>query len=509
MPKPLCPQKKTQIVELLKDDALSIADIAKTAAVDPKTVAKLKRKRQDEINGPFYSERLKAISAADLLKIAQDSAYDPSPDTTKVKDDQDIPVLPDHLLEKHRVPDFSLEAKNALRQKYLGDGKDFHGFWIYPRDKSYDREAVDGLLAPMEKDSATMGFTSIFEYTQKVKATEDQRKQGLSSEDARFGDNLRKHLVWEVLLENLRTRLKEDKASVNRLRQELKEAQDRLKAFSAAVDPAKERKTRGTMSTVQKHAETAESEARKVKEAQNSLDDAERALAEALEFRKNTEKVQKVLCDNYRRIIRHSPYGGMGVENSINDRRLLSIILSLPDAGSQTMHGDSLQPGCSLLMSARKRQYLIILANGFRAMRSMERMLLRRGEALEYVRDRIAKDAPGGLRSWSVKAEHRVWNYLCCLQFEHEGIGAIQAFRVPIEEGETLVVDNRTLHGGSRGEATPGFRFHAYGYVRDIQMRGVGLIEQDQDFTIDPLENGFFPVCRWAQIAGRSPVFRV
>jgi len=508
MPKPLCQQKVTQIVDLLRNDALSAAAIARTAAVDSKTVAKVKRKYQDEINGPFYSERLKAISAACLLKIAQDSAYDPSPDTTKVKDDQDIPVLPDHLLEKHRVPDFSPEAKDALRQKYAGDGKDFHGFWIYPRDKSYDKEAVDGLLEPMEKDFANMGFTSIFEYTQKVKATVDQRKQGLSSADVRMGDNLRKHLVWEKLLQNLHTRLTEDEASVNRSRQELKEAQDRLKAFSAAVDPANERKTRGTVSTVEKHAETAESEARKVLKAQNSLDDAERALAEALEFRKNTEKVQKVLCDNYRRIIRHSPYRSMGVEDTLNDRRLLSIILSLPDAGSQTMHGDSLQQGCSLLMSARKRQYLIILANGFRAMRSMERMLLRRGEALEHVRDRIAKEAAGGQFCWNVKAEHRVWNYLCCLQFEHEGIGAIQAFRVPIDEGETLVVDNRTLHGGSRGETTPGFRFHAYGYVRDIQMRGVGLIEQDQDVTIDPLDGGFFPVCRWAQIAGR-PVFRV
>jgi hypothetical protein len=156
-------------------------------------------------------------------------------------------------------------------------------------------------------------------------------------------------------------------------------------------------------------------------------------------------------------------------------------------------------------------QGLIILLNGFRAMRSMERMLLRRGEALEYVRDRIAKEAPGGPgpSSWTDKVQHRIWNYLCCLQFEHEGIGGIQAVRVLNEEGETLVVDNRTLHGGSRGETTSGFRFHAYGYNRDIQKLGVGSIQKDQDVTHDPLDvkHGFFPVCLWAQCSPGTPVF--
>ena len=163
-------------------------------------------------------------------------------------------------------------------------------------------------------------------------------------------------------------------------------------------------------------------------------------------------------------------------------------------------------------MSARKRQYLIILLNGFRAMRSMDRMLLRRREALEYVRGRIAAEsaeASGNLRFWNDKAQNRVWNYLCCLQFQHEEIGGIQAVRVPIEEGETLVVDNRTLHGGSRGEATPGFRFHAYAYSRDIQRRGVGRVQKDQEVTIDPLDvrAGFFPVCRWAQCGPGTAVF--
>ena len=36
-------------------------------------------------------------------------------------------------------------------------------------------------------------------------------------------------------------------------------------------------------------------------------------------------------------------------------------------------------------------------------------------------------------------------------------------------------------------------------YNRDIQKRGVGLVQKDQDVTINSLEDGFFLVCRWAQ----------
>jgi hypothetical protein len=382
-----------------------------------------------------------------------------------------------------------------------------YGFWVYPRYDLYDKSAVDKLFEQMEQDPVAMDkFTKIFKYTQEVEATAEQKRSGkkLSKEDLRMGDGKRRHLVWEMWLEDseMHDRLKKSEASVTRYQKELKEAQARLDAFSAAAESNLARRTRGTENSVAKHATTAQDEAEKVADAQKSLVAAEQAFAAAKEFRTQTEKVQTVLCEKYRRIIRHTPYGGQGVECSVNERSLLSIILSLPNAGSQTMDGDALQQGCFLLMSARKHQYLIILLNRFRAMPSMDRMFLRRGEALEYVRGRIAAEsaeASENVRFWNDKAQNCVWNYLCCLQFQHEEIGGIQAVRVPIEEGETLAVDNRTLHGGSRGEATPGFRFHAYGYNRDIQQRGVGRVQKDQDVTIDPLEDGFFPVCRWAQ----------
>ena len=516
MPNPLSADKVDSIVEMLKDNARSNAEIARTAGVDPSTVAGIKRRFDEKIYGPFYIARLQDVSAQDLSKIAQDPAYDRAPKTTKVQNDDAIPEISPALLQKHRT-DFNRGSKKRLHQKFEGDSREFHGFWIHPRDDAvFDKLAVDKLLDLTEHCSKTMDmYTPIFEYTQEIEATEEQKARQketcktLSKDDLRMGDGLRKHLVWAVWLDEVQKRLEESEASVARNRKELKEAQNRLAAFSGAAESQEARATRGTQNTVEKHATTAESEAGKVTAAQKSLADAEQAYAAAKEFRTQTEKVLAVLCANYRRIILHSPYGAQGVESTITDRSLLSIVLSLPNARSQTMHGDSLKPGCSLLMSARKRQYLIILLNGFRAMRSMERMLRLRGEALEYVRDRIAKEAPGVQRLWTDKAQHRIWNYLCCLQFTHEGIGGIQAVRVPIEEGETLVVDNRTLHGGSRGEATNGFRFHAYGYNRDIQKLGVGPFQKDQDVTHDPLlvKHGFFPVCFWAQRGPGQPVF--
>jgi hypothetical protein len=85
----------------------------------------------------------------------------------------------------------------------------------------------------------------------------------------------------------------------------------------------------------------------------------------------------------------------------------------------------------------------------------------------------------------------------------------------PINEGETLLVDNCTLHGGSPGDADDkaplAFRFHAYGYVRAILNRvRQDRYEKDEDVTIDPLdvEAGYYPLCRWAQTESNPPVFR-
>ncbi len=77
------------------------------------------------------------------------------------------------------------------------------------------------------------------------------------------------------------------------------------------------------------------------------------------------------------------------METTVNDPNFLSIVLSLLYVRSQTVHGDSRKKGGSLLLAAGRRQYLIILLNGFQTMRSVERMLPKRDEAVKYIREKI------------------------------------------------------------------------------------------------------------------------
>ncbi len=301
---------------------------------------------------------------------------------------------------------------------------------------------------------------------------------------------------------------------INKLVKEQKELQQKLDHFQA-VDSVPDKPTRKRPSTKTSHESTVLETQARIHVLKQELEVADKARAACLEDSELAVKVKDILSDNYTRIISHSPYLRYNVECTVNDLKLLSVILSKPKTGSQTMHSDSRQRGCSLLMSAEKRQYLTVLLNSFKAMRSLDRMLPKRTEALQYVRARLAAETPDGESAawadsdWDEKAEIRVWNYLCCLQFKHEKIGAIEAVLVPIEEGETLVVDNRTLHGGTRGGETRGFRFHAYGYVRDVRQRKTARFEKDEDITIDPLDVqlGLYPVCRWAQLSV-PPVFR-
>jgi hypothetical protein len=143
-----------------------------------------------------------------------------------VVNDKEIPEISKIVLDQHRV-DLSRKSKRGLNQKYNSDGRDFHGFWVYPRDDLYEtsKPAVDKLTEQMEQDPTIMDkFTKIFEYTQEVKATAEQRAEErkssvhLSKHDLRMGDGKRRHLVWEMWLEDseMHDRLKKSEASVTR-----------------------------------------------------------------------------------------------------------------------------------------------------------------------------------------------------------------------------------------------------------------------------------------------------
>jgi hypothetical protein len=60
-------------------------------------------KRNEELNGSFFSQRLKDISHVVLMRICEDPSYDPATDTTKLRDDENLPEISKHLLDMHRV----------------------------------------------------------------------------------------------------------------------------------------------------------------------------------------------------------------------------------------------------------------------------------------------------------------------------------------------------------------------------------------------------------------------
>ena len=517
----LAVEKRLLIIAMLKEfPGRSNAEIGRKLDVAASTVLSVKKKAEAQINGEFYVQRLSKKSVIDVIKVCRDALYDRAPATTKVRDDDALQQISTYLLNRHRVKSVrfakgsedSAKLKKRLVNQY--ERESFQGFWIHDRNDLYDKATVDKFLARLDDPINLQKFTSIFEYTQDAPAPSTNKRKRTDKESRRFGDGGRMHWRWNELDAEYAERLVELDLEINRTRRELETLRAKIGHF-VKLGP-EDKRTRATASTVQSNQKKEEDNLARICKLEKELVIAEKAHATYTEDRLLADKVKVILCDNYNSIMLHSPYAELGVECTINELRLLSIILSKPKTGSQTFHGDSPKRGCSLLMSAGRRQYLTVLLNSFKAMRSLDRMLPKRTEALEYVRTwLLAAETPDGDSAawddseWDEKAEIRVWNYLCCLQFEHEKIGAIQAVLVPIEEGETLVVDNCTLHGGTRGGETRGFRFHSYGYVRDVRQRKAGF-EKDEDITIDPLDvqNGYYPVCRWAQTRSTPPVFR-
>jgi hypothetical protein len=81
------------------------------------------------------------------MKMCKDESYDPSPATTKVQGDRELPTISEHVLEKHQVKGFESNKKRMVR---MYQTKDFQGFWICNKDDSYDKKAVDGFLERIE-----------------------------------------------------------------------------------------------------------------------------------------------------------------------------------------------------------------------------------------------------------------------------------------------------------------------------------------------------------------------
>ena len=188
---------------------------------------------------------------------------------------------------------------------------------------------------------------------------------------------------------------------------------------------------------------------------------AARALQEAKKEDALFTELYNLLCANYERIRKVWPER---VRKGEDDAANYAIIRSSPKARSQGIHGDSKHRGFSILTAMERQQYVVVVLNGFRAMRIYDKLVVDRAAATSLFRERF--EALPGQRSFSerewAKAEPRVWGALVHKEFEVQRLPPFEAVRVPVSKGASIVLDTRCLHGGGPGDDLTGFRAHAY-----------------------------------------------
>ena len=114
-----------------------------------------------------------------LMRMCQDPSYDPAPDTTKLRDDENLPEMSKHLLDIHREREYSPDSQQSVVRQYKDGGENFQGFWLYSPHESFNADAVKittDFVGQIEEDAPVMElFTSIFEFSQKLSHTTASR----------------------------------------------------------------------------------------------------------------------------------------------------------------------------------------------------------------------------------------------------------------------------------------------------------------------------------------------
>jgi len=400
----------------------------------------------------------------------------PTTYTTNLKTETARIITADEL-NKHLIQGESEKSiKDYVRARIVNEtSKDaFHGFFIVDdsgstgsgsitlEEKQRDRldrivgEEVPKVLAKV-KDYEKC-FSPIFEYAQDAPLAAGEKRGSEDEElDKRMGDKKRMQAKLSFLMEVAATRLRDAKAQV------------------------------GKMGAP--NSKAGRSASRALKDAQK-----EDALFTEL---------YNLLCANYERIRKLWPEP---VRKGQDDAANYAIIRSFPKARSQGIHGDSEHRGFSILTAVGRQQYVVVVLNGFRAMRIYDKLVVDRAAATSLFRERF--EALPGRRSFSetewAKVEPRVWNALVHKEFEVQRLPPFEAVRVPISKGASIVLDTRCLHGGGPGDDLTGFRAHAYGTVRPSAPASSCKVALEKDYltTVDILNKDYYPVGTWGARSG-------
>ena len=148
-------------------------------------------------------------------------------------------------------------------------------------------------------------------------------------------------------------------------------------------------------------------------------------------------------------------------------------------------------------------QHVVVVLHGFHAMRIYDEIVADREAATRVLRERL-RDQCNRVFSdaeWQ-NVEPKAWEFLVHQEFEARRLPEFQAVRVPIQQGRSVVLDTRCLHGGAPGDGSPGLRAHAYGLVYDDDAEpqsALVALHKDHLSTIDILDSHYAPVGTWGK----------
>ena len=395
-----------------------------------------------------------------------DTEWDrPTSYTTNLRDSARI--MSHDELKHHLIPEGSniKKVREHIRARIVnGKLKDnFHGFFVVDNlasdQDSKDRDRLETILHQripklLMKDKEYRGcLLPIFEYVQDVPLGPGAERESDDRElDKRMGDKKRLQAKLSALME-------------------------------VAARRKREAEKRGN----------GKKNATKLKKAKR-----EDALLTEL---------YNLVCANYECVRKAWPEQ---VREGNDDPANYAIILSEADARGQGIHADSTRRGFSILTAMEREQYVVIVLNGYRAMRICDELNVDRDDVTKLFRERFEASKASPAQSGKIPEskwttmEPRVWHFLVHKEFKARGLPKFEAVRVPIRKGASVVIDNRCLHGGGPGDGLPGFRAHAYGTVfRDGRVDSChDALDKVYLATVNILTGDYTPVGSWGKYSG-------
>jgi hypothetical protein len=559
------PDLRAHVTEMLLDPGRrkTYKDIANETSVHVSTIKSIATKLR---NNPAESGNQLTSTIAiirrecfrNFERACEEPKFDSNVISSNLNPEFPLEEVDPKILQDHTVKEYTAEETQRLKQKHARESRDYHGIWSYPVDQQRV-QSVRNFKEVLERPENKSEFKAIFQVSQPEVHSEllaylTSRESSTASNDVladastaledggsknkkrkrtqeqkdeeRCGDHKRKHVIMTEWLALVRKRIKNFEQKLKSLQKQIRAETISVQQFHEQIGIMK-RSTISAKSTRSLNAEQAKDsdpaqdgrlqnlEAR-LRETQVGLDKHqldEQELSGKLEQETKALKLtHDVIAEsglNYKRIIQTSPYHGI-VEGSLNENKLLSIILSEMNNKSQGAHADSKYKGGSILQAIGRKQYLIVFLNGFKAMRILKRMVPHRASLLEMIRTKLVDNgiSPDWLREHF--NEVRIWNFLCSLQLERELRGPIRPVLWPVEEGAFLLVDNLTPHAGAPNNGPDAFRLHMYAYLRAVDER-INDDDEDQLITIDLLLEEYRSVCEHIQRSARErgdiPVF--